>query len=1246
MRKTSILLCLVLIPAALYGQTGLGTIAGKVVDSSGGVMPGAEVAATNIDTGIKTQSITSDVGDYLVSNLIPGKYTLTVSAPGFKTLQREGLTVQVGDRITLDLSLQVGEVSDTVNVTGEAPLLRRQDAETGEVVTNDMIQNLPQLNRDPLQLLVLSGNVQGSGGRAESKEQDTRINGGRNQSIDYLVDGISAVTGRAHTIGGLVPSMDGVAEFKVITNPVAAEYGRVSGGLVQVATKSGTNQLHGQVFDYNQNTVFNANSWEQNRLGGKRPVFNQNMFGAAVGGPVFLPKIYDGRNKTFFFFNYDGLRYSQAGVLRTQSLPTEAMRRGDFSGITFGGTAPALYEPTTLDPQRFDAATNTWHRTILLGGDGLHVPANRINQVSAAVLKLVPLPNRPADAGCSWCGNYAGAQSTVQDSNAFAVRMDHALTDKQSIFGRFNRNSYNQEQTSWMGGVDPAPSTRIDGQWGLTLNYIYSLSQTMIFDARVGGHYNPVRNGNSMAADFDNSSIPYDPVTRSLTGGSTNTMPGFAVASASAPYFGGDAYNDNASTSAEAAFGLSKILSRHTLKFGYEHRRWYDNQYKSAGGADAFAFYTLGNSHTESIDTNEWTNQGQANAWGAFLMGYSGWSVLGGYTTRALNMNYHAGYVMDDFKVSSKLTLNLGLRWEMETPTTDRFDQLVLWDSELPPPIDLQSGFNFNGLIDEYFPTAGPNATEQSTADNAAMKARAPHWATNGLPNGALAFANTPEHPSRNSGSYHPYQFAPRLGMAYSIGNKTVLRASFAKVYLPTTGDPNAFGKTTDQWVMATGANGAWAESDPNFAPKRYWTSTFDNPWPNPGNINEFKRESAFANKQNTKQGSLGAVDVRLRQPYELVWNIGLQHELPGGFVVEAGYAANRGVGLLGREIISHVPTDLLTGGEGGDNKRRYSTQVVAPFASGQTLYGPTDKVLLSTLMSKYPYFGTVATAGLNVGKSVYHSLNLRSEKRFTNGLSFLLNYTLSNLKDDVGGPGNNDQNAKFFSGGGKWVQSVDSARSVYGTSIWDEKHRLSGTFNVNLPFGKNRHWLSDANPVLDGAVGGWVVAGNVLWRSGRPLVWPIDVSQGIFGVEATAPSWANPADTQLRNLAIQDWDQIFFSPDQAPERNTGILDLTKLYNNPINYGYRPFGRGDAGTYYDKVRHPGQTMFNLSLMKRFPIFSDGERFLQFRMEAQNVLNMHGYGDINVDPRQPTFFGFITGVRYEPRHIQMSMKVVF
>jgi len=1242
MRKTWILLGLLLTMAATgYGQTGLGTITGKVVDSTGGVLPGAEVTATNVGTAVKAQTITNDVGDYLVANLIPGKYSLTVGAPGFKTLQREGLTVQVGDRITLNLTLEVGEVSEVVNVTGDAPLLRKADAETGEVITNKMLQNLPQLNRDPLQLLALSGNVQGSGGRADSKDQDTRLNGGRNQSVDYLVDGISAVTGRAHQVGGIIPSMDGFAEFRVVTNPVAAEYGRVSGGVVQIISRSGTNDFHGQVFDYNQNTVFNANPWDQNRLGKERLAFNQNIFGAAVGGPVWLPKIYDGHSKTFFYFTYDGSRYRQGGEIVQGDVPTEAMRNGDFSAVSINNVKPAIYEPTTLDPGYFD--NGNYYRTVLMGGDGLHIPANRLHPMAKALMKYWPLPNREANATCSWCGNYTGSRNTATNNDSFAVRLDHVLNEKQNINGRFTRTNYNTGQTAWYGPASPSPSTRLDGQWGMTLSYIYTMSPTTVLDARVGGHYNPIRTGRTLSKEFSNSDLPFDPITATMLGG-TNTLPSYQVATGGAPSIGNDNFQFNASTALDAAASLSKIMSRHTVKFGYEHRRWYDNQYQSGSGQ----FYVLGNATTVTSAIDAWTNQGQANCWPTFMLGISGLSTMRGFVTRALNMNYHAAYVMDDFKVSPKLTLNLGVRWEMEPPTTDRFDQLVVWDPDLPSPIQLQPGVSFNGLIDQAFPINGPNATDQTIADNAALKARPPAWAKNGLPNGGLAFVNTPEHPSRLSSDYHPLQFAPRLGAAYSVNNSTVVRASFAMMYLPTTGDPNAFGRTTDLWTMADGTTETWADHDPRYGFNQYWTSTFDNPWPN-SDLIKFQRTTAFANQRNTKQPSLGAVDKRMRQGRELFWTLGIQKELPGSLVVGAEYSGNRGVGLLGRAMISRVPKDILVGGVGGDFQRRYSTRVPVPFVLDQTLWSEGDQLHIGHLMTEYPYFGTVATAGRNIGTSMYHALNLRTEKRFSHGASFLFNYTLSNLKDDVGGPGNNDPNAKAYAGGGKWVQSVDDTRDNYGTSIWDEKHRISATFDVELPFGKNRAWLANAHPVLDGIVGGWIVAGNAIWRSGRPLQWPQFTHQFnyIYPMEIVGMSWADPGDQNLRNPAISGWKDIFYSSDQTPPVGKGILDVSKLHwnSNQNFFGPPQFGPGDM-TSYDGVRHPGATMFNLSLMKRFPILSsDGNRYVQFAMEAENFFNMHGYGNIDTDPRNSTF-GFITGVRNTPRRIQMSVRLAF
>ena len=390
-------------------------------------------------------------------------------APGFKTFKREGITLQVEDRLTINVALALGQNTEVVSVTGEAPLLRTQDAQTGEVVNNTFIMNLPQLQRDPLQMLTISGNVQGSGTRANgsagASNNDTRINGGRTSGIDYLTDGFSQLSGIAHTASNVTPGMEDVSEFKVITNGMSAEYGRASGGLVELVTKSGSNELHGQLFEYFQNNNLNDSSWLQNSLGQKPSIYRNNDFGFAVGGPVFIPKVYHGKNKTFFFANYEGVRYSTAAVANLYASPTAAMRAGDFSNATYDGVTATLYDMDAPDstlkyitspvaggingisyqgcPTGAPTAPCTV-RTVLLG-DGHHIPASHMGVgslrdpqgLAEAVQNLYPMPTNNGDSFATWENALLAKSSTASTDNTFAIRLDENITDNQRLFGRF-----------------------------------------------------------------------------------------------------------------------------------------------------------------------------------------------------------------------------------------------------------------------------------------------------------------------------------------------------------------------------------------------------------------------------------------------------------------------------------------------------------------------------------------------------------------------------------------------------------------------------------------------------------------------------------------------------------------------------------------------------------------------------------------------------------------------------------------
>ena len=1233
MRRTSAaILFLLSLSVVVFAQGGSGSIAGQVTNPNGEVIPGAKITATNVETNIKAEAVSGDSGTYQLPQLSPGRYTVEVESAGFKKFLRT-ITVQVSDRLTIDFPLELGDVSETVSITAEAPLLRREDAQLGEVIDQTMIQNLPQLNRDPLQLLRLAGNVQGDGGRA-TEGSDTRINGGRTQGIEYFSDGIAQSTGRAHGVTDLTPTAEAVQEFKVITNGISAEYGRLSGGAVELITRSGTNDFHGQVFEYLQHDSLNANSWNQNRLGGERTPFKNHNFGFAAGGPIVLPRfgeggpsVWTGRNRSFFFFNYDGRRFNQSGILREASVPTAEERAGDFTNTQVNGTRTLLFDPfgrTRVLPD------GTIERLDLLGGDGRHVPANRISPVSAAVLSYVPLPNKTPAPGNSFRNNFVGSQDSESSADLWALRLDHNFTESSKIFGRYTRLNNFGTETRWFSPLQTVPTRRVSGAFAANINYDWTVSPTLVFNARLGGHYNPFTGGSSIAEDFNPASIPFDDDTRRILG--SKGLPWIGT-TAFTDFSGSPSTSVTNSTTYNAGASLVKILNRHTVKFGYEHRRYYDNYLTSGGGEFLFQHNPVQRYSTD----NSWNDQDNANVLGAFLLGINDKARIAGERTRSMNVNYHGAFVQDDWKVTPKLTLNLGVRWDMETPPSERYDKLYVWDPDAPSPYTVKPGYNFSAAL----AAAGLNSSQ----------VRTPAWVTSGaFPSGAVRVANTPEYTSRLGSKWHPWQFAPRFGIAYALDERTVLRGSFAKMYLSTTGDPNGYSTGGGTIALSDAADAGWHRGlSSNFTDA---ISTFEQPFQR-SDVTIYTRDNEVANFQGTGgDPAAAAFDINSRMPREYTWSAGIQRELPKKFLVEATYSANIGRGLLAKDLISRFPRDLFS----PDQRTTYVTQIANPFAE-ETRYG--DDIALGRLLFQYPAYGPLQILGANIGRSNYQSLNLRAERRLSGGFEFLVNYTLSKLLDNVGGPnGQND----FIAGGGtgsKSNQSVDTVRDIYGISPLDERHRLIAYYNIELPFGRGRRFLGDpqgfGNKLLDFAVGGWEFAGISQWRSGRPIIIPhTNVNNDPLRIESTFWRWADPNNRNLISPNFSGQSSAFLSGDDysrlvasggTPERRFA----TGLLLEPT------FDYGDVNIIED-IRQPSRFTHDLSLMKRFPVFGDdGGRYLQLRMEAQNVFNLRGFGNYNTDPRSATF-GLITGpaasvdfgqgLRFDERRIQVSARFVF
>jgi hypothetical protein len=1174
-------------------------------------------------------------GQYNLLQLRPGLYVIAAEAAGFKKLSRPNVKVDVAGRITVDLHLEVGGTSETVSVTGEATQLRTEDAQTGEVINTTMISSLPQLDRDPLELVRLSGNVQGTGlatngtspisnnpavGNTTSTG-DLALAGGRTGSLEYSVDGQNINSGRGHEVlANAIPTMESVAEFKVITGGMSAEYGRSSGGIVEVVTRGGTNQLHGQGFEFFRNNLLNANSWLQNATGGEATIYKQNIYGGDIGGPVVLPKIYNGRNKTFWYFNYQGTKFREAAVNMLGGVPTVAERTGNLTGLLYNGVSPLMYDPLG----DYTGSGTNLTRTTLLGVNGLIVPASRIDPMTTAFDALLPLPNIPATPGFSQLDDYEGQQSTLTNAQTWNFRIDENLTDRQRLFFRFKRDDSNTPSSEWMGVLNPPMTVQMKEGLNTDLNYTFTISPTMIFTARMGVDAVPSVSGPVLSSSFNASNFPYDPAVKGWT------APGrldFSTILASNGGWGGSRLNNTAWPHTDAAaynsfdpsVSLTKVMNKHVLKAGAETRRYYDNFFESGLGwmsFDGFATIpTVGGTWTQSN-----SNYVAANGMGDFLLGDLGGTQQAAPWTMALNTNYWAGYVQDDWRFSSKLTLNLGLRWDMETPVTERHNKLVAWDPNATSYFTIPSGWNWNSALS----SAGLTAAQIAQVPE-------PAWAKNGqFPNGAMAVAGTAQYPGNTLQPDHWDHFAPRFGAAYRLNDKTTLRASGTVMYISST------GSYYSMWTTVVPAMSGTAPGDATIAgtgtPAYTWEHMF-----NSGDLTNYHHTVQEANYQ--VGGNLGGpvYSTNSDMPREYQWNLTVQRQLTPSMIAEAAYSGNHSSTLLVSDNTNPFPGQDLNPALAP----LLSTQVQNPVA-GQLMSNATDytsaTVPLGALLNSNPSRGNLVVEGMNEGSSMYNALNLRVERRMSKGIAFLVNYTFSKLLDDVGGP-----SASFWGNGlfQKSWQPTDTFRNTYGYDPNDRTNRLTFYSDVQLPFGKGRAFMSNpqtaATKFLDYVVGGWELAGFGLLESGTPINF--SSTGGVSSQAEGAPGltgFVNGTTQQISNSGLGSASLLRSPADSYTSCGGGFNCAQFGLPQLLTYG-------NMGFVYPWIRNPGYFNYDASLMKRFN-FTE-RSYLQLRVEAQNVFNIRGLG-----PYDTTFgdahFGYITSAGNTPRIMQVSGRIVF
>jgi len=999
-----------LLPGAI-GQTPQAAIVGTCLDPSAAVVPGAMVTARNVQTNAKFEAKTNDSGNYVLPLLPVGEYEVTVNAQGFRTIVRSGIILEVGDRARVDLTLQIGLAEQKLDVVGQSPLVQTDSSGLGGVVENRRISDLPLNSRNVLALtLVVSGvrNLQaginlGFGRSQGDQLANIGINGSVSGYTEFLMDG-----GLDTSIGygdvSVPPLVESIQEFKVLTNFAPPEYGLTSGGLIITVTKSGTNTLHGSLYEYLRNSAeFDA----RNTFTPSVAPLHFNQFGTSVGGPIFLPKIYDGRNKTFFFFNYEGTRRAMLSN-PIASVPIDAWRSGNFSDLRNASGVPIqLFDPATTAPNP------TGSGFVREPFPGNIVPASRIDPVAKNVLPFFPEPNLTSNNQFTQSNNYLGLQPLSTDLNQYHARVDHSLSAANRMFARW---SYNDElsnrpddPTSWPNPVLYARYDDIKNQQAL-LSDVHTFSPTLLNEGRLS----------FMRQDFPFTQGSYNQGWPQKLGLPPSVPPTLF------PLFTIDGYNQMGgvgttgfrySTNYQLSDVITNVRGNHALKFGTDIRvyRYANYQVTSPSGSFSFPATLTGNPQAPT---------GTGYGLATFLLGAVGSGSLQVNAFPTYVGHSYSFFAGDDWKVTRRLTLNLGLRYDFQSPPVERRG--------------LSSNF-------DPFKVNPTNPNLMGTFEYARVN-----------------YGETVVQPERTN-------FGPRVGFAYDLTGKarTVLRGAYAILYLPTSGVeflPNTAGFSVTSSYLAPGNN----TNLPAFQLQ--------------GGPPFINLPLGAAGGATAFLGQAVSFEESLKHtPYNQQWNLGVQQQLRG-WVFEGSYAGNRGIYLPSANYnYDQLNPDYLSLG------LQLQNQVSNPLA-GQvpgSLGNPT--VALSQTLLPFPQYSSVSVYLPKGGASTYHSLQMRAERRFSMGLTVLASYTfakviaeseispLSWMSTADTGLGAGYQNGKF---------NRRAERAVDPTDI---TQRLVTSFVYELPVGRGKAVVLNSR-LLNGLLGGWTVSGLFTTQGGQPL--------------------------------------------------------------------------------------------------------------------------------------------------------------
>jgi hypothetical protein len=1175
----------VLLRGMLQGQSADASLTGRITDPNKAVITGATVTVINSSTGIHYQGRTNEIGTYYVSNLPPGRYRIEAEKLGFKAVIQSGVVLHVQDALQVNFEMMLGSASESVTVEGEASPVDTESSTVGTVVEQRKANELPLNGRNVFNLIVLAPSVIPQGSSTGTPVGVNPFGWGNyqvsgsfgNQSAEYL-DGQPLNIGYIN-LPVLIPTQDSIQEFKVQTSNLGAEWGRFAGGVINLTTKGGTNFFHGSVYEYVRNRVFNANNYFLNAVGKPRPGWVQNQFGAKVGGPLPFPYS-NRRNRTFWFTSWEGFRL-RTGEPFTATVPTAAERAGDFSAIN-----TTIMDPCAGSVNSVGACPGSSAAPIAFQGNVL--PASRISPTSKALLDLWPEANSAGVLTPSGTiNNFNTVARTGGNQNQVVARVDQDLTDQQRLLVRFSywnvldlpidplQNGLCADRCSEKYSTDAA---------AIAYNYSMSPITTLDFHASLSRFK---YNRSPKNAGFDLTSIGWPDTYNKTVPAIMRTPPTPCVANFADNIMctQGQSFIQDRNTQYNLAASFTLMRGHHRYHFGVQYQAGYENYAQTNVASGAFDFCAAGQPCFTGFPFADFL-LGYADNFSNFENHFFAQAVVPAFT--AGKQTYRGLYINDVWHIKDRLTVSLGLRYELQGPWSERFNRLSNFDR------------NAASYLNQFLPEGSPTVKGDVFLVSPGTRYNLPLQRDN---------------------------FAPRIGLAYGLTPTTIVRSGYGIFWVPN--DVSFALNPINDMVNASSTT---------------YTGTVDGthpynslslPFPDGISAPPGRSLGTRGTQQFLTQVVQAITEVdraHYRGSYVQQWNLSIEKQIPGGFLLSAAYVGSKGTHLqqysqqvnqISDELLAQAASQFAAGGRSAVTLLQ---SVPNPFfVNGQALALAAPTTTVGQLLRPYPQYTSVELAGQGSFASTYHSLQVTARRRFAGAGSLLVAYTNSKLIS------NTDTLTSWLETSVGSLQDNNNLQDERSLSSQDVPQRLVISYVLDLPFGQGKKYLSNVSSRLNNIVGGWGIDGVTTFQRGFPLVFRNGQANDatLFG----AGSRPNLLPGCHKSSAA-----------------SGTARLNGWFNTTCFTAPADFTFGNEPRVDPTLRADGVDNFDFAVFKNLVLDREGRASLEFRVEFFNLFNRTQFSAPNTTccSTNNASFGVVTSTApgTNPRLVQFALKFLF